>query len=351
LKSKAGFMLAVLDIRALNRYKNFEDMNLNKEIRPYMTHFSKYFRQALAACLVFFISACGLHSGQTVREGYVAVTGGKVWYRITGSGNATPVILLHGGPGSSSDYLRPLEGLSVDRPVIIYDQLGCGRSDNPDNDELWRIERFVEELGQVRSGLKLKEVHLYGHSWGTMLAVDYMLKKPAGVKSLTLASPCLSVTRWADDARQLIEKLPFTTRQVIKRHEQEGTTNSEEYEAAVAEYLKSYLCRLTPWPPELLQAFDRANQKIYRMMWGPSEWLPTGNLKTYERVERLHEIKVPTLFTAGRHDEATPGATAWYRSHVPGSMLRIFEQSSHLAMFEEQDAYLESIREFLKAHD
>jgi proline-specific peptidase len=319
--------------------------------RPHKTHFLHYFRRGLAVCLILFLSACGLYSGQTVREGYIPVTGGKVWYRITGSGNANPVILLHGGPGSSSDYLKPLERLSVDRPVIVYDQLGCGRSDDPDDDRLWRIERFVEELGQVRSALKLKEVHLYGHSWGSMLAVDYMLKKPEGVKSVILASPCLSVTRWADDARGLIEKLPFTTRQAIRRHEQEGTTDSKEYEAAVAEYLKNYLCRLSPWPTELMQAFDRSNQKIYRTMWGPSEWFPTGNLRTYERVERLHEIKVPTLFTAGRYDEATPAATSWYRSHVPHSALRIFEQSSHLAMFEEQDAYLECIREFLKEHD
>ncbi len=316
-----------------------------------MIRFLRYFRRGFTACLLLCLSACALYSGQSVREGYIPVTGGKIWYRVTGSGNATPVILLHGGPGSSSDYLKPLEALSVDRPVIVYDQLGCGRSDNPNNPELWRIERFVEELGQVRSALKLKEVHLYGHSWGTMLAVDYMLKKPQGVKSLTLASPCLSVARWTDDARELIEKLPFTTRQAIRRHEREGTTDSREYEAAVAEYLKNYLCRLSPWPAELMEAFDRANQKIYRTMWGPSEFYPTGNLKTYERVERLREIKVPTLFTAGRHDEATPAATAWYRSHVPYSALRIFEQSSHLAMFEERDAYLECVREFLKAHD
>jgi proline iminopeptidase len=86
-------------------------------------------------------------------------------------------------------------------------------------------------------------------------------------------------------------------------------------------------------------------------MWGPSEFFPTGNLKGYERVDRLGEIRVPTLFTAGRYDEATPAATAWYRSHVTDSMLRILEESSHLAMFEEKDAYLESIREFLRAHD
>jgi len=295
-----------------------------------------------------FLAACSTGSGFAEREGFIEVTGGKVWYRIVGSGDETPVILLHGGPGSSSDYLRPLEKLAVDRPVIFYDQLGCGRSDHPNDRNLWRIERFVEELSQVRSALKLKEVHLYGHSWGTMLAVDYMLTKPSGVKSLILASPCLSVKRWVEDAHALILQMSLQIRQVIRHHEREGTTDSKEYERAVGEYLKRHLCRLDPWPPALLQAFDMSNPQIYGIMWGPSEFHPTGNLKTYERVSRLREIRVPTFFTAGRYDEATPEATAWYRSHVPDSSLQIFEKSAHLPMFEEPETYLESIREFLK---
>ena len=135
------------------------------------------------------------------------------------------------------------------------------------------------------------------------------------------------------------------------RDSRAGTTDSKEYEQAVAEYLKRHLCRLDPWPKDLLQSFDMSSPAVYKIMWGPSEFYPTGNLKTYERVERLHEIKVPTFFTAGRYDEATPEATAWYRLHVPGSTLRIFENSSHMAMFEEPDAYVGSIREFLKHAD
>jgi len=309
-------------------------------------------KKALWTCLIFiaFLSttACSTNSGFAEREGFINVTGGRVWYRIVGSGNETPVILIHGGPGSASDYLRPLEKLAVDRPVIFYDQLGCGRSDRPEEKGLWRIERFVEELAQVRKALKLKEVHIYGHSWGTMLAVDYMLTKPEGVKGLVLASPCLSVKRWVEDAQVFISQLPFNVRQTIKRNEDEGTTESKEYERAVVEYLKRHVCRLNPWPAELVRSFDMSNPVVYKIMWGPSEFHPTGNLRTYERVTQLGGITVPTFFTAGRYDEATPEATAWYRSHVPNSSLRIFEKSSHMAMFEERDAYVESIREFLK---
>jgi proline-specific peptidase len=306
----------------------------------------------LAICLILFsawICGCSTNPGFSERQGYIAVTGGKVWYRIVGEGDAAPIVLIHGGPGSASDYLKPLEKLAIDRPVIFYDQLGCGKSDHPDNDGLWRIERFVAELAQVREALKLKEIHLYGHSWGTMLAVDYMLTKPSGIKSLVLSSPALSVQQWVNDANSLVEKLPFTTRQAIRRNERDGTTDSKEYEQAVAEYLKLHLCRLAPWPADLMRSFDNSNHMIYKIMWGPSEFYPMGNLKTYERVDRLQEIKVPTFFTAGRYDEATPAATFLYRSKIPDSSIRIFEESSHLAMFEESEAYVESIREFLKS--
>ena len=312
-------------------------------------------RVLLSYCLIIialaFLASCSTNPGLSSREGFVDVTGGKVWYRIVGSGEGTPVILLHGGPGSASDYLKPLEGLALDRPVIFYDQLGCGRSDRPENRDLWKIERFVEELGQIRAALNLKEVHIYGHSWGTMLATDYMLTGPKGVKSLILASPCLSVKRWVDDANGFIAMLPLKTRLAIERHEREGTTDSREYEQAVAEYLKRHVCRLDPWPAELLESFDMSNPVVYKIMWGPSEFHPTGSLKTYERVSRLNEIQVPTFFTAGRYDEATPEATAWYRSHVSDSSLQIFEKSSHMTMHEEREAYTQSIREFLKKMD
>ena len=126
------------------------------------------------------------------KEGYINVEGGRVWYRVSGSGNETPLLLLHGGPGAPSYYLNPLDGISRDRPVIFYDQLGAGRSDRPTDTSLWTVDRYVRELGDVRAALGLDQVHILGHSWGTMLAVDYMLTQPEGVKSLILASPAIS---------------------------------------------------------------------------------------------------------------------------------------------------------------
>ncbi len=157
--------------------------------------------------LMVVFSACA-DKGLSPSEGYVDVEGGRVWYRIVGSGNETPLLLLHGGPGAPSYYLNPLEQVSVDRPVIFYDQLGAGRSDRPTDTSLWRIDRFISELESIREALGLEELHILGHSWGSMLAVDYMLTEPDGVRSLILASPALSVRRWAEDADRLIAQMP-----------------------------------------------------------------------------------------------------------------------------------------------
>src|SRR6266850_4943415 len=115
-------------------------------------------------------------------EGFIDVPGGRVWYRVVGKGHRTPLLLLHGGPGAPSYYLKPLAALGDERPVVFYDQLGCGRSDRPDDSTLWTIQRFIDELATVRKALNLKEVHILGTSWGTMLATDYMLMKPEGVR-------------------------------------------------------------------------------------------------------------------------------------------------------------------------
>jgi proline-specific peptidase len=281
-------------------------------------------------------------------EGYVEVTGGKVWYRITGAGDGVPLLLLHGGPGFTSEYLEPLESLGEARPVVFYDQLGCGRSDRPSDPSLWSVERFVAEVGQVREALRLEKVHILGQSWGSMLAVDYALTRPSGVTSLILASPPLSIRRWTEDARRLICELPGDTASVITSHEREGYLGCPEYQAAVAEYYRQHLCRMRPWPAALERAFAGASQAVYETMWGPNEFTVTGVLATYERAERLSEITLPTLFTCGRFDEATPGATAWYQGKVAGSRLRVFEDSAHLPHLEQAGAYAGAVQAFLR---
>jgi proline-specific peptidase len=296
------------------------------------------------------LAACAPKSGApTVRTGYVQVPGGRVWYEVIGSGPRTPLLLLHGGPGAPGYYLKPLAALADERPVVFYDQLGAGRSDHPTDTTLWRTERFIEELKRVREALGLAEVHLYGTSWGTMLATDYLLTKPEGVKSVILASPALSIPMWVRDADSLRHTLPESTQAAITRHEKDGSFDAPDYQAAISEYYHRYVSRRNPWSPDLDSTFAQLGMSVYLYMCGPSEFSITGTLKNYDRTSRLHEIAVPTLFTAGQYDEATPKTTAYYASLVPHARMIIFPDAAHATALDAPEAYVDSIRAFLHA--
>ncbi|WP_090825821.1 proline iminopeptidase-family hydrolase [Paenibacillus sp. yr247] len=286
-------------------------------------------------------------------EGFIDVPGGRVWYIRVGSGNKTPLVVLHGGPGNTHDPLKAvLQALADERSVIFYDQLGSGNSDRPTDPSLWRTERFVEELACVRRALDLKEVHLLGHSWGTMLAASYLIERePSGVRSVIFSSPCLSAERWKKDADYLLANLPEDVQRIIARNEEQGTTDSEEYQEAVKAYYNRHVCRLDPWPSVIVQSRPKANKQVYMTMWGPSEFCPTGNLKTYDCTPQLHKIDMPSLFVCGRYDEAAPESTQYYQSIVPGSELHIFENSSHVSYLEETDEFVKIIRGFLSKAD
>lgn len=285
------------------------------------------------------------------QEGYIQVNGGQVWYQIVNPGEGIPLLTLHGGPGFPHDYLEPLATLANERPIIFYDQLGCGKSERPDDLTLWQRSRFVEELAQVREALKLERIHLFGHSWGSMLAMDYTLTQPDGLVSLILASPALSIPRWCKDMDKYRSSLPVNVQDVLAKHESNGTTDSEEYQEATMEFYRRYLCRLSPWPEPLERASAGEGTAVYTTMWGPAEFYMTGNLLDYDCTAHLGEIGIPTLFTCGQYDEATPEATHWYHSLLPGSEFAVFEQSAHHPHLEETERYLQTIREFLKRAD
>lgn len=308
-------------------------------------------RAILGMALAFALASCSSSESLQPGEGFVEVDGGKIWYKIVGSGDSTPVILMHGGPGASSPYLKELDRLAADRPVIFYDQLGSGKSDRPKDQSLWTNERFVKELGQLREALHLKKVHLYGHSWGSMLAIEYMRTNPEGVMSVVMASPVPSASRWEADADRLILGLPQEMQDAIARNEAAGTTDSEEYQAAMTEYYRRHLSVSDPWPDYLTETFEDLNVDVYGYMWGPSEFTATGTLKTFEREDYLPQIKVPLLWTAGRFDEATPESLEHYHSLTPGSEIAIMEHSAHMTMIDEPEAYAKVVGDFLKRVD
>jgi proline-specific peptidase len=286
----------------------------------------------------------------TAREGRARVPGGEVWYRIVGNGKGIPLLALHGGPGAGSAAFQPLEALGRQRPIVVYDQWGAGRSDQPDDASLWRLERFVAEVDAVRRTLSLDQVHLLGHSWGGMLAIEYMLARPAGVRSLALCGTLASVAEFEREVGKLVEALPSDVVGTLRKHEQAGTTNDAEYFGAVMEFLRRHVCRLDPWP-EVLLASNPMETPTYRTMWGFNEFTISGNLRNWDRTPRLGEIRVPTLITCGRCDEATPACAETLHRGIPGSRMHIFEDCSHMTFLEQPEEFGQVIGEFLAEHD
>ncbi|VGO19904.1 proline iminopeptidase-family hydrolase [Pontiella sulfatireligans] len=286
-------------------------------------------------------------------EGKVRLRSGhRVWYRRVGAGGDTPLLVLHGGPGAGHDYLEPLEKLAADRPVILYDQLGCGKSDQPNDRSLWRMERFVSELDEVRKALGLQEIHLFGQSSGGMLAIDYMLTHPQGVASLILADSCAGMLQLEQEIKRLKSGLPPETIAILDRCEAIGDFQNPEYRVAVAAFYKRHVCRLSEFPDCLLRT--TANLKdnpVYETMNGPNELVITGNLKDWDRTSRLSEITIPTLVLVGRCDEVTPACSETLHRGIAGSQLVVFEESSHIPHIEEEGKYLGVVSGFLSRVD
>jgi proline iminopeptidase len=257
-----------------------------------------------------------------------------------------PLLCLHGGPGVPHDYLEDLAGLADRRPVVFYDQLGCGRSDRPADKSLWEVERFIEELAVVRESLGLERLHLFGSSWGGMLALAYVLGRRPPLDSLVLASSPASCPRWTADCAELLAELPEALRETIRRHEAHRYTGCLEYSAAILPFYKRHVCRLDPWPDSLERAFAHANQEIYEYMAGPSEFAIVGTLRDWDVTDRLGEIDVPTLITCGEHDEMRPAHAAGMQRRMPNAELEVFAGASHVTMAEVPDAYRARLNEF-----
>ena len=286
---------------------------------------------------------------EQTREGHVDVPGGQVWYKVVGSGDAVPLLTLHGGPGAGHDYLESLEALASDRRIVFFDQLGCGKSDQPDDESLWRIERYVQEVDTVRKALSLDEIHLFGQSWGGWLAIEYMLSEPSGVNSLILASTSASLPQFAEEVARLKATLPADVLETLNRHEAVGDYHHPEYEEAMMAFYTQFVCRLDPWPESLERSLNNlmSNPASYEAIQGPNEFTITGNLKDWDRVNRLAEITCPTLITCGRYDELGPSCAETLHGGIPNSEMHIFERSAHVAHLEETESYLRIVRDFL----
>ena len=294
---------------------------------------------------IFYISKKKFKNIQK-KEYFIAVPGGNIWvvkYLSTHCSSKTPLLVVHGGPGMAHNYLLSLKQLAHDRTVIFYDQLGCGQSERPNDNSLWNISRFVQELECIIEQLQLKEIHLLGHSWGAAIVTEYALTNPSTLRSLILTSPYLSTKVWMNDANQLRSHLPSEIQMILK---QDAISHTCEYKKAIMVYYKKHFCRLNPWPKVLTSLLDDLDMETYKTMFGPNYFVMNGNLKNFDRIEDLSKILCPVLLTCGRYDEASPATMKKCLSKLKKGHLKIFEKSSHVAMFEEKQNYIN----FLKLH-
>jgi proline-specific peptidase len=283
-------------------------------------------------------------------EGHIEVPGGRVWYERLGDGPGTPVLTLHGGPGAAHYYLRPFaERLAETRPVILYDQLGCGRSEKPDDTSLWTFDRFVAEVDAVREALGLDRCHLFGQSWGGWLSIEYLCRGTTGIERVVLASTSASIRQFTDEARRLIEALPEPARTTLIELGDRGEYDHPDYQEAVMVFYRRHLCRLDPWPEAMQQTADELEgNQVYLTMNGPTEFDVIGEqLRDWDRTADLGRITIPALVTCGRYDEITPACSETITRGIPDARMVVFEHSAHCAHLEETPLYTDEVVAFL----
>jgi len=296
-------------------------------------------------------------------EGVVPFRRFQTWYRVFGelkpgfSGGPAPLVLVHGGPGSTHDYLLAMADLADSgRPVVFYDQLGNGRSTHlPDRGaDFWTVQLFLDELENLLRHLGISErYHLLGQSWGGFLAQEHAFTQPRGLRSLVISNSAASFPDFVSEANRLREELPPEVEATLRRHERAGTTADPEYAAACDVYYRLHLCRVDPWPDELAHSFAQieADPTVYHTMNGPSEFHVIGSIKDWSAKSRLNQIRAPTLVLSGRFDEATPALQETLLKGIEGSRQVIFENSSHLPFWEERGLYDAVVERWLTEHD
>ncbi|HUG62434.1 MAG TPA: proline iminopeptidase-family hydrolase [Methylomirabilota bacterium] len=294
-----------------------------------------------------------------VSEGFSPFGAFRTWYRVIGDvrSGPTPLVVIHGGPGCTHDYVDAFRDLaSGGRAVIHYDQLGNGRSTHlrERGADFWTVDLFLAELDALLGHLGISDRYaLLGQSWGGMLASEHAVRRPAGLAALVIANSPSSMGVWVEEANRLRRDLPEDVQATLSRHEAAGTLTHPEYIAASRVFYNRHVCRVTPWPPEVARTFAAIDEDptVYRTMNGPTEFHVIGTLKNWTIVDRLHLVAVPTLLISGRYDEATPTVVRPYVERIPDVRWTVFEASSHMPHVEEREACMREVSTFLDAVD
>ena len=298
-------------------------------------------------------------SSPNVRIGVAPFREWETWYRVTGdlSSPKVPLVVAHGGPGCTHDYLLALAELAKDgRAVVHYDQLGGGRSTHlaDRGADFWTVDLFLDELENLLTNLGINDrYHLLGQSWGGMLGAEHGIRQPPGLRALVLSNSPASMDLWASEATKLRALLAPEIAAALDRHEAAGTTQDPEYLAATRVYYDEHVCRVVPNPPEVVRTSEYLKQypTVYNTMNGPNEFYCIGTLRDWSVVDRVKNIVAPTLLCSGRFDEATPATVQPFFDSIPDVRWEIFENSSHMPFVEEPEHYLSVVGSFLAEHD
>lgn len=273
-----------------------------------------------------------------------------VWTRRVGK-SPIKILLLHGGPGSTHEYLEPFadylpqEGIEI----YFYDQLGSYHSDQPDDPTLWTMDRFREEVETVRKHLDLKDFYLYGSSFGGFLAIEYAIKYQANLKGLILSNTTASIASYIDYINELREKLPEDILSKIKAYEEKEMFNDPNYAKLIKQHLDNqYICRLDPWPATVIRGGSHKALQVYNTMHGPNEFIVTGNYGAWNRWDDLHKIKTETLVLGAKYDSMSIADQERMGSLIPNSRVNICPKGSHLSMWDDPENYFRFIKKFVE---
>lgn len=290
------------------------------------------------------------------REGVCPFRGYETWYRVTGDldSGLAPLVVAHGGPGCTHDYVDAYKDIAgTGRAVIHYDQLGNGRSTHlPTADaDFWTIPLFLDELETLLDHLDIRDNYcLLGQSWGGMLAAEHAVRRPPGLKALVIANSPSSFPLWVEEAIRLRQALAGGIHETLLAYEQAGDFAHPDYLAATDVFYRNHVCRLDPWPPEVVATFDAiaADPTVYHTMNGPTEFHVIGTLRDWTIEDRLHLVVAPTLVLTGRFDEATPRAAEAYADRIPGAEWLMLGRSSHMPHVEERALCMAVVSDFLE---
>ncbi|MCI9490516.1 MAG: proline iminopeptidase-family hydrolase [Dorea sp.] len=292
-----------------------------------------------------------------IREGYMPFLEYKTYYRIVGkkTGNKKQLVLLHGGPGSTHNYFEVLDRLAEEdgRELIMYDQIGCGESYVADRPDLWNAKTWADELAALREHLGLSEIHLLGQSWGGMLLLDYVCNyKPEGLKSLILSSTLPASWMWGIEQHRMIKELPQKMQDAIEKATSSNDYSDPAYQEAEAEYMLRHAAGpVTEESPECLRRPVQKGGEAYVTGWGPNEYTPMGTLKDYDVTEQLKDIKEPALVINGGNDLCTPYIAKYMYDRIPNSRWELFRTCRHMCFVEDNDRYVELMKEWLNEND